>query len=341
MRVFAISFCFFLFLGFQLQGQFNLEIEGSLNIEVIEKAGSDSLFIVADTVGNFYTRARSTMDIGIAPIPLDIYPGYRDYGLQYQETSIYKKNGRVYLEGLLGTNLLSDVIENGDTLAIIPLELRPTNRILASGYQNSSSPRVDILTTGEVIVVSGADGINNYISLHSINYKLEDYKIGDRVGGGILFYIAAEGEDLNGDGLADRGLVAAPEDLAGRKTWCVESDDIPEAGNPNVGAGYENTNAIIQLCEGGIAAQAALDYSINNHIDWFLPSQDELIQMHHNIGYGATGANENIASFARELYWSSTQRDANTARGIQLTNGFIGFIGFKSTAYFVRPIRVF
>ena len=310
MKHFIILIGLSLFIVNQSQGQFNLEIDGKLSIGATGEADTDSLFLVSDSQGNMFTRQKSTLDLEGVPQPLDIHTGYSNWGSPYPEGSIYKKESRVYLSGLLSPD--SGIVEDGDTLAILPLQYRPNNRILSNGYQTTSSPRVDVLTTGEVIVVSGADASSDFISLEAINYRIEDYNIGDRVGGGILFYIANPPEDLNGDGQVDRGLVAAPEDLDDRLPWGCFGTSISQAANVAIGSGQQNTTAIIEECaDGNSAARGVDDYSVNNYHDWFLPSIDELFEMSNNIGYDAEGDLFNIGEFQENIhYWSSTQQNS-------------------------------
>ena len=150
-------------------------------------------------------------------------------------------------------------------------------------------------------------------------------KIGDEHAGGIIFYLAKPNEDLNGDGIPDKGLVAAPTDQGTKTviTWSPTNVDIPNLENvenslplsakvleSSVGKGANNTNTIVQYytaAEGEkIAAKLCADLNFGGYSDWFLPSIGELNLMYNNIGKGAASPNTNRGGFSG-LYWSSSE----------------------------------
>ena len=125
----------------------------------------------------------------------------------------------------------------------------------------------------------------------------EMYRVGDIVGGGIVFYV---------DETFEHGLMAAIEDIGSYQFGCL---DGVSAGY-HIGAGFQNSlNMVTENCqtylESGItSAQAALSYDGGGYSDWFLPSRDELIEMYNTIGNG--GPQGNIGSFTNQIYASSS-----------------------------------
>ncbi|WP_095067867.1 DUF1566 domain-containing protein [Pseudomonas sp. Irchel 3A18] len=92
--------------------------------------------------------------------------------------------------------------------------------------------------------------------------------------------------------------------------------------------GRANTKAL--LANEGVhhAAIAAASYTADDHKDFYLPAVGELNQ-------GWQYAPE---SFAKDWYWSSSQRSANHAFLLHFEDG-IQFIYVKHGECFVRPVR--
>lgn len=181
-------------------------------------------------------------------------------------------------------------------------------------------------------------------------------QIGASYQGGILFYFY-ENE------IGHYGLVAAPEDLIeGASTdeydqygyeWGCNNDVFEQKNGTAIGAGYQNTIDIVnENCStsyGGIkAAQAAMNYELNGHNDWYLPSRDELIEIYNTIGlggfYGNLGSFD-ISSISYSQYWSSSSE--SDQHGLNHSAWSVNFISGQSYSYYnenfyrVRPIRAF
>ena len=137
--------------------------------------------------------------------------------------------------------------------------------------------------------------------------ELTYYQIGDVAMGGIIFYIDDSGDNQH-------GLVAALEDFTDGATvpyddyygfaWgCHGTWQYLDADEQAIGTGYQNTLNIVAECsETPIAASVALAYESEGYSDWYLPSKDELEEMHNAIGIGPLG---NIGGFNIGSYWSS------------------------------------
>jgi len=164
------------------------------------------------------------------------------------------------------------------------------------------------------------------------------YEIGDVAEGGIVFYIDETGE---------HGLVAAMEDLPGTYEWGCHGIDIngdnhnvsPEL--PAIGTGLQNILEIVAGCsETPIAASEALAYESEGYSDWYLPSRDELYEMHVSIGQEGLNANNNIGGFSYDWYWSSSEYNPSNAWVVNFINGNLN-ANYKNDTYRVRVIRAF
>jgi len=158
--------------------------------------------------------------------------------------------------------------------------------------------------------------------------------VGMEAFGGIIFYIDSTGL---------HGLVAALEDNEQMWDWGCYGTEMIGANGIEIGTGYQNTLDITSGCltSGDIAANIALAFESEGYDDWYLPSQNELIEMYNTIGPG--GLYGNIGGFSvdgwTELYWSSTEINSQKAF-------FLNFGGGNTTAnkydsMSVRPIRSF
>ena len=129
--------------------------------------------------------------------------------------------------------------------------------------------------------------------------NITEYVVGVQAEGGIIFYIDETGQN---------GLVAAMEDLTEGATidsegnpgyqWGCFATYLSGADGQAIGTGYQNTLDIASGCsETPIAASEALAYESGGYSDWYLPSEDELLEMWHTIGPG----NGNIGGFVEEI----------------------------------------
>ena len=180
------------------------------------------------------------------------------------------------------------------------------------------------------------------------------FEIGELAHGGIVFYVDETGE---------HGLISALEDATVGATdtnqydgyhgyeWGCYEKYVPGAGDEIIGSGYQNTIDILtHMCESEngelIAAQAALDYESEGYSDWYLPSKDELAEMHYTIGFG--GEEGNIGNFLFDAqYWSSTERESNfslsyrSAYSIHTNVSYVIVSEGRDEVFRVRPIRSF
>ena len=194
--------------------------------------------------------------------------------------------------------------------------------------------------------------IHGCLDSQALNYNPEAYinnnsceylELGAITEGGIVFYLDETGE---------HGLVAALEDLTEGATiapynesfvgyeWGCYNENVIGADGITLGTGYNNTVDIVNYgCEteevGITAAQAALDVEINGFSDWYLPSIDELSEI-HNMEIIVT---ENAYSW----YWSSSEMNNGVASCLEVYDDFSAYVtGFYKFGHGrVRVIRAF
>ena len=114
--------------------------------------------------------------------------------------------------------------------------------------------------------------------------------IGERFGGGIIFWLTKDGQ---------HGLIADTVDIGVARWWngSFLSTGATERG---IGSGRTNTRKIVAVQgEGSYAAYLCATYKGSGCKDWFLPSKDELSQLFKQ--------KQVVGGFAECCYWSSTE----------------------------------
>lgn len=92
------------------------------------------------------------------------------YNAIYTTPGYYHSAGRVYLEGLLRKSV---PFIAGETIFTLPVGYRPATRKLCAGTQSGNTVRVDVLASGEVRYMSGANGTSDFLSLEGISFKIQ------------------------------------------------------------------------------------------------------------------------------------------------------------------------
>ena len=130
--------------------------------------------------------------------------------------------------------------------------------------------------------------------------------------------------------------------MSGNYEWGCYGFNISGANGVVLGTGLQNTLDIVAAdCFENIyaltAATATFIYEGNGYNDWYLPSEDELVEMNNNIGFGSSLGN--IAQLDSGFYWSSSQSFKNHARCV--VADWESAIQAKYSSLNVRPIRSF
>ena len=154
--------------------------------------------------------------------------------------------------------------------------------------------------------------------------------VGDDFEGGVVFKVTS----------TDIYVVAKENIIDGATTtfeWGCTGTSISGADGTAIGTGYQNTLDIVSGCsETDSAAYMCSDLTLNGYTDWYLPSEDELVEMYNNkstleavSGFNAFGSNN---------YWSSSESSNLNADLVFFFNGNISAVN-KGGNYYVRPIR--
>lgn len=152
-----------------------------------------------------------------------------------------------------------------------------------------------------------------------------DHYIGERFGGGIVFFVDASGK---------HGLIASSVNQSISAKWGFFEKPV-EANDKSLWAGKSNTEKISKISQDkNIAARLCSDLVLNGFDDWYLPSMDELNLLYTNLK--AAG----IGKLSDELYWSSSETDFNNAWLQDFKTGVQKEHHVNKSA-FVRAIRSF
>ncbi len=149
--------------------------------------------------------------------------------------------------------------------------------------------------------------------------------IGERFGGGIIFYIDSTGK---------HGMIADTVDLT-PATWSNGNTNVlTGASGSLIGTGKSNTNKIV-AAQGKPGSYAALECKRSKHsgyTDWFLPSSNELYQLFVQQTV--------IGGFTGSYYYSSTEGNKDLCYLEYWPVGWFD-LNFKTWVLSVRAVRNF
>lgn len=158
--------------------------------------------------------------------------------------------------------------------------------------------------------------------------QLAVHFIGERFGGGVVFYVNSAGT---------HGLIADSVDLP-QAVWYNGTYIATGATGTAIGSGKANTKKIVAVFGKPINANynyAALQCSRskrNGFSDWYLPSKDELNELYKQ--------RDVIGNFTFDGYWSSSEPDSFLAWYLGFNNGVLNYFN-KNNVFDVRAIRSF
>lgn len=157
------------------------------------------------------------------------------------------------------------------------------------------------------------------------NISAQTYSIGQKYGGGVIFYIDKSGQ---------HGLIAATFDQSKDAVWGKNVDRSNNAIGLGIGTGVLNTKKILE--DGMISANGAAyicgSLKLNGFQDWFLPSLFEMQLLFQN--------KNQVGGFSNKYYWTSSVSGNINVWIINLFDGSTCFNG-ANQATCVRAVRAF
>jgi hypothetical protein len=166
--------------------------------------------------------------------------------------------------------------------------------------QKTTAARDSVINPPEGMVIfnTSINKAQHYIGNAWKNIPANERYIGEKFGGGIVFYL---------DSTKVHGLIMASADQSTSAQWGFFKEQIGANGK-NIGDGKQNTDMISKTStDKGIAANICSSLQLNGFGDWFLPSIEELKPMYYNFKAKALG------NFSSTQYWSSSETDFNNA----------------------------
>lgn len=162
--------------------------------------------------------------------------------------------------------------------------------------------------------------------------------VGDLHEGGIVIHL-----DGNGGGLVCAMHYVKQNGQEWGNTWGHMNSEVTGTGTA-IGTGQANTTAIVAHYGNGSAysARTCADFSESGFTDWFLPSKEELHEMHVNFSAINTGLSANGGDELRAggTHWSSSEISDNKAWFETVSDGSQTDSDKSGTAY-CRPVRAF
>jgi hypothetical protein len=243
-------------------------------------------------------------------------PEVQTLGITYIDALTVKCNGVVISDG--NTPITANGVCWGPSL-YLEAEYGRTNE--GTGVGNFSSQLTNLMPGNSCYVRAYATNSVGTVYGDTILFTLPALELGLNYGGGKIFLLSGLG-----------GLIAATVDVSANQfQWGCEGTSINTSSY--LGFGSQNTNNIHDSCSTmNKAADMCLNYTLGGYNDWYLPSWEELTTM--------AGEENMIGGFANDVYWSSTEVNADRGCGYNF-NGGVPASDLKSTPHRVRAIRSF
>lgn len=270
--------------------------------------GPPTIFNPTVTNGNIITAPSATNSLLIAKLNGIV-------NANYLPTKVTFEYGRV---SLIGTNSIS----------IFNISLAANPNIAITGHVNTpvyASTQQLLTNTTYRFRIKAVNSLGTVYS-NSVLFTTMGHFIGEKLGGGLVFYIDKTGQ---------HGLVAASGDQ-GTYAYFAGNNTITNKTGATIGTGYSNTKIIVAAQgPGSYAARICVNLVLNGYSDWFLPSQAELYLMYSNLKKVGLG------NFSNGYYWSSTEYGNGTTALAQTFINGLQTNSNKSFVYKVRAVRAF
>ncbi len=244
--------------------------------------------------------------------------------------ALYSKNAET-----VNTNAdLTGMVTSVGSATTVVTNANLTGEVTSAGNTTTvtNSAVLSKVLTGYVSGAGAIDATDNILeAIHKLDGNNPVHYIGEKYGGGFVFYVYDNGR---------HGLIGTTSDLGGTAIrWYAGTNTITMAHGDGLGAGKANTAIIIANQGYGdgatYAAKICNEYSITvggvTYSDWYLPSIYEL-----NLLY----LQKNIFAFLGQYYWSSTEVGGDGAWIENFDDGYLGF-NIKYFSGFIRAIRSF
>ena len=195
---------------------------------------------------------------------------------------------------------------------------------------NSNS--IKIIALIETIVRKLPENEVNYDSIIDLqnNKKSLIVKKGETgPGAGYVFYDKGQYTD------GWRYLEFSNKPLEETYPWNIGYMEETKARDEKLGTGVKNTEKIIlKHKDGKYAAAVAKKHSVNDIVDWYLPSTDEILILYAFI------KEQNLLDYQNFTIWSATEANPSYAYAINMKNGEKEMLE-KDRKALVLPIRSF
>ena len=242
--------------------------------------------------------------------------------------------------GGIGGNGINNTTGAGDNGSMFggggggSIDIYPSTDGYSGGYGSPGAVRIVYTTTT----------INNIVTNIITSFKFgggaESHCIGDSYNGGYIFYI----DGVNSCG--DHGLIVSKSDIdvggIGGDIFIWGCFGTLIGGtSTSIGTGYANTQLILKYCKSLVsAAYVTYTYtSPDGWRGWYLPSQDELIEV-YNRCIDNTLPLDFRTLFYSKTRWSSSENNLYGAYRVDCSTGNY-YSTDKRTKYNVMPIKSF
>jgi hypothetical protein len=161
--------------------------------------------------------------------------------------------------------------------------------------------------------------------------------IGEAFGGGVIFHLWKDNFGV------EHGLILDKTDLSTAQAWSNIDQTLIGSAAQSSWDGLSNSNAIVaQAGHTNSAAALCLNSTNGGQSDWYLPSAQEINMLWSNYYTVARSLSQiSGATQLSLLYWSSTERDSDTAGVFSFADGSFSIGSAKGSPWNVRAVRAF